>query len=172
MPLKIDSYLFIFSESRNQLNEFVSDARDEYEALSLERLYPTPEGADGNWKENHWGTPGVRTSVLRYHSNLMLCYYLQTLMLPPLEWLQHIASKYPHLGFFMRYAREDSSMVGGIVAKGKHFYDLAYDDIYIFKILAYNVMNKFIYNKDKRVQELSDYYRELILDQELEVGLM
>lgn len=171
MRINSNNYLFVFGENKNQLDEFMSDAMNEQEPLSMEKLYPTPEGAGAGWREDHWGTPGMKMSELRYHTDLVLCYYLKTAMFAPTEWVQQISVNYPHLGFFMRFVREDTSFVGGIVAKGEYSYQMSYNENLIYRQLVNYVLRGFENNREKRVKDLAAFYGALLVDQELVIGL-
>lgn len=143
--------LYVFSKSRYHMNQFMISGADleKEEPLSLEMLYPAPDGADEEWKEYNWGTIGLNYSELKFVSNQMLYYRLETKGEESLwPWLQEVAMSHPDLCFFMRYQASDCSRPGGCVAKGDDFANTLIHEHLMLKILEEDLENGFGLSED------------------------
>ena len=175
MPKVVENYIYVLSDNRNHLNSFMEEARSEDADLSLNKLYPCPEGAyenlmQENLMQENLSTTYVKVSTLRYQTNLVLCYYLETLMIAPADWLKQIAILYPHLGFFMRSSRDGIDMIGSVILLGEYNYAMVYDERYLFKTLYFNLFKKFVWNRNKMVKDFAAFDENLLANQKIENG--
>lgn len=120
MTKKYTNQLFIFADDQHQLQGFMAAAMDieNEEYLSLERLCPSPEGAEVDWCHENWGTCCLFNCSLKHASDTMLYYRFETPCDAPLQWLEKVSQLYPDLCFYIKFKDEKCGEIGGCVVKG------------------------------------------------------
>jgi Ferredoxin-like domain in Api92-like protein len=78
---------------------------------SLGPYYPLPDGEDGDWYSENWGTYGDCCSRWETTEFLFRVRF-ETCWTPPIEWLQKVQEDYQSLHFFLCYIETGCGFCG------------------------------------------------------------
>ena len=135
----VKNHLFI-TGSVEEIKKFKSKTG---EVFDLDKLLPSPEGADVNWCQENWGCKwNVENSVELSSTDTKLEYSFSTPWGPPEYGIERISNEFKGLHFELEFIEENKLFVGFIYIKNGKLFENFFERNEVEKLLTTKIVKK------------------------------